>query len=370
LHLSPLLSAINSHERFIFQQSFAIFLTLFLPAVNLIALFMGYASIGLAVTSLGVQIFSMLGYAWYVHRSLHLKPRFARMPKSLLKEIFFFSFWVFVAQIAGLLGASTDTVMIGSIPVLASAGVAIYNVGAIFSNIIGSLNTGISSVLVPRANKMVFSGAANEQLTDMVILTARIQCLLISLFVFGFVAFGRPFISLYAGLDYIESYWVAILIMLPLMIPLLQSLCLSILMARNKNRFRALTYLFIAVINVIGTWFLLHIWGVKGAALMTGLSYLIGHGLIMNWYYWKRMGLNIPRFWKSIVGIFVIPILLTVLTLWISTKVDFYNICPLLIGMVVYAVAYCILSWLFVMNDYEKGLVRKPIETIKSKFKR
>ena len=45
--------------------------------------------------------------------------------------------------------------------------------------------------------------------------------------------------------------------MVPNMIPLVQSVCLSIIFAQNKHRFRSLTYLGIAILNVIGTWFMM-----------------------------------------------------------------------------------------------------------------
>ena len=44
---------------------------------------------------------------------------------------------------------------------------------------------------------------------------------------------------------------------------------------------RSLEYVFISVLNVIGTWYLLQSYGVAGAAFMTGLSMLIGHGIII-----------------------------------------------------------------------------------------
>ena len=168
--------------------------------------------------------------------------------------------------------------MIGAIPELGTVGVAIYNVGGTFNNIVFSLTTGISSLLGPKTNKMVFSGASNEELTELAIKVGRLQGYVIALIVTGFIAFGRPFISLYAGNEYKDAYWVAILMMVPNMIPLVQSICLNVIVAQNKHKFRSLVYLGIAITNVIGTWFMMHIWGVIGAALMTGIAVVIGQG--------------------------------------------------------------------------------------------
>ena len=113
--------------------------------------------------------------------------------------------------------------------------------------------------------------------------------------------------------------------MIPSCIPLVQSVANSITQAKNMHRFRSLTYLFIAVLNIAGTYVLVHTSGIIGAAVMTGLANIVGQGFLMNWYYWKRVGLNIPRFWKNILNIEEMPLALCILFLILGQFVDFYN---------------------------------------------
>ena len=68
-----------------------------------------------------------------------------------------------------------------------------------------------------------------------------------------------------------EAYWIAILMMIPNMIPLVQSVCLNVIVAQNRHQFRSLVYLGIAIVNVVGTWFLMQYMGIIGAAFMTGI---------------------------------------------------------------------------------------------------
>ena len=208
---------------------------------------------------------------------------------------------------------------------------------------------------------MVFSGADNRELTNLAIRVGRLQGYIFMLVVSGFIAFGRPFIQLYTGSGYEDAYWVAIFMMVPNMIPLVQSVCLNVIMAQNKHRFRSLVYLGIAVTNVIGTWFLMHWIGIIGAALMTGVALVIGQGLVMNWYYHARTGLDMVKFWKEVAKVYIVPVLLCTATLFISGLVDFYNWGSLILGIVCYTAVFCILSLGFVMNRYEKNLITKPV---------
>ncbi len=230
----------------------------------------------------------------------------------MLRSILNFSFWIFVGNVVGQLYNSTDTVMIGAIPCLGTDGVAVYNVGLTFNSIMLSFTIGISNILSPKVNKMVLSGCTGEKLTDLAVRVGRLQCYIMLLIITGFIAFGKPFLYFYAGQDYFEAYGVAIVMMLPNMIPLSQSVCSSVIVAQNKHKFRSIMYLGIAILNVFGTWLLLKPFGIFGAAFMTGFALFLGQGIVMNWYYHRKSGINIFKFWKEVGIVFIYPFILCI----------------------------------------------------------
>ena len=350
-------SEVTSHERFVFIQLLNILSTIVVPIINLVILFMGYRSIGMTVVSLVINVIIRILYVVYVRKALGLRPRYKNMPFPILKEVLFFSFWIFVSTIVSRINTSTDLIVIGAIPELATTGAAVYSVGYTFSSIMFSLAQASSSVFMPKANKLVFSGCSDEELSNLVIKVGRIQSFVVVLVCSGFIAFGRQFLEFYAGPEYYLAYWVAIIIMIPDCIPLTQSVANSIIQAKNKHSFRALVYLGIALLNVVGTILLTKQYGIVGAAIPTGLSYVIGQGLIMNWYYWKKIHLDIPRFWKNLLPIIVIGGLLCCITLIISNWIDFFEISCFFVGVFVYVIAYCICLWKIVFNREEKALI-------------
>lgn len=369
--ISPYLSIVSTHERFLFQQIMNIISTCVGPILNLVILLFGFASIGMSVSTLVLSIISRSIYIVYIRKVLDIKAQYKGIPTHLIREILVFSFWIFVANIVTQLYNSTDTVMIGTVPNLGTRGVAVYNVGSTFMSMTFSMTVGISSILSPKANKMVFSGASNTELTDLTIRIGRLQGYIAMLITTGFVAFGRPFIEFYAGTDYADAYWVAVLIMIPNIIPLVQSVCFSIVVARNQHKFRSLVYLGIAILNVIGSWLLLKTrLGIIGAALMTGIATVLGQGFAMNWYYWKKTGLEIGRFWKVLSKQYIIPVFMCMITLLISKWIDFYSIPILIAGIVVYTLIYGILNWLFIMNEYEKNLILVPLNKMQKKLEK
>lgn len=361
-------AVVTSHERFVFLQIINILSTIVAPITNLIVLYLGFASVGMVTASLALNVIIRILYILYVRKTLKLRPRYNKLPIYALKELLIFSFWIFVANIVSQLYNSTDTVIIGAIPALATIGVAVYNVGAVFNSMVFSLAQAVPTLYAPRVNKMVFSGASNGELTNLVIRVGRYQCYLVTLVCSGFVAFGRFFINWYVGDSYTEAYWVAVVMMIPSCIPLVQSVANCITQAKNMHRFRSITYLFIAILNVVGTYVLVHTHGIIGAAVMTGAANIIGQGIIMNWYYWKRVGLDIPRFWKNILQIEWFPFCMCIVTIIISRVINFYNPIIMFAGIAVYTALYCMSMWMFTFNEDEKDLVRIPIQKVIAKF--
>ena len=357
----------STHERFVFIQIINILSTIGTPVLNLIVLFYGCKSIGMAITSLALNVVIRILYVIYVKRSLGLCPRYDNLPVGILKEVLTFSFWVFVSNIVGQLYSATDVVIIGAVPALATVGAAVYSIGNTFPSMMFSLAQVTPNLFMPKANKMVFGGSTDKELTDLVIKVGRIQAFIVALVCSGFMAFGKPFIYFYAGKEYGEAYWVALIIMIPNCIPLVQSVAHSIIQAKNMHKFRSQVYLLIASMNVIGTLLLVRKFEIIGAAIPTGLSYIIGNGFIMNWYYWKRVHLDIPQFWKKVIPIFVTTFFMSICVLLIEKWVDFYQIKTMLLGIIVYTIIYIIIAWKFLFNDDEKKLIKEPIEKIMKK---
>ena len=350
-------AVVSSHERFLFIHGINIISTIGTPVLNLVILFMGYRSVGMAIVSLSLNVIVRLIYIAYVRKTLDIRPKYRNMPIYMIRKIFAFSFWVFVSNIVGQIYSATDTVIIGMIPELATSGAAIYSIGSTFTSIMFSLSQITPAFFIPKVNRMVFSGCTDTELTDLTIQAGRLQSFLVALVCSGFIAFGKPFIECYVGAGYESAYWVAAFVMIPNCIPLVQSVAHSILQAKNMHQFRSKVYLGIAILNIVGTLLLVRKFGVVGAAVPTGVSYLIGHGFIMNWYYWKKVKLDIPRFWKNMLPIYGVSVIICCITIMISNWVNFYKWSSLFAGIFIYIVAYALCMWIVILNKEEKMIV-------------
>lgn len=222
---------------------------------------------------------------------------------------------------------------------------------------------------MPRVTKMAVKDTPPSEFTALFIKVGRLQFLLISFIVSAFVAFGRQFIALWAGAGYEESYYVALLVMIPVTVPLIQNAGLNILYAMNKHQFRSVVYLCIAVLNVGLTFWWVETYGIIGAAMATCIAYVIGNILIINWYYYKKIGIDIPLFWKNILRMCPVMLLMGTTGWLVLNWLDVHNWLTFFTLAAAYTVLYWVFAYFFMMNDYEKNFVKTPLRKVLSRLK-
>ena len=361
--LSVYSSMVVAHEKYIFRKLLDMVSTVLAPIANLVALYLGYASVGMATAATIIQFVILPLNVFYCYRIINIKPIFAKLPKNLIKEMLGFSLFIFIGTLVDMLFWATDKVILGMLA--GSVAVAIYNVGSTFNTMVMNLSTSISGVFTPRVTGMVVKEASKEELNSIFVRIGRIQFIIIALIVSGFTVFGQSFIKLWAGPGYSGAYWIAIMTMFPLCIPLIQNMGLTIVIAQNKHQFRSIVYLIIAVANVIMTYISVPYFGIYGAAACSCIAYIIGQGIIMNIYYYKVTGLDIPLFWRNIFKMAIIPIIMTGACLFFNNFITINSWKIFLCGVVVFTLIYAILMYLFSFNQYERALFGGILKKVK-----
>ena len=360
--VSILSSVSIAYEKYIFRKMVDMVVTIATPILNLVVLFMGYASVGLAMIGLLTQVVYGVIFIWYCKQKLNVVPRFKNMPFYMLKEVLGFSVYIFIAFIIDMLYWATDKVLIGA--VLGTVAVAVYNIGGTFTSMLQNMSSAISGVFGTRVNMMVFENQSIEKLSELLIRIGRLQYYVVSLILSGYIVFGQIFIDIWAGKDYSQAYIIGLLTMIPLAIPLIQNIAFTVITAQNKLKFRTIVYAVIAVLNVIGTILAMPKFGIIGAAACTAIAFVVGNGILMNWYYWKVVKLDIVEFWKNILRISIVPIVLMIVSLMIFRILVIKNLWMLLFYGIVYIVLFGIASWVFEMNKYEKNLIKELISKV------
>lgn len=293
-------SIITAYEKFVFQKllltaKMAVRLLTIIAVLNF-----GGRSFEIAMVDFIINLLIILIHMWFCFTKIKIRIRYHYINKQLLGSIFSFSAFVFLAAITDQINWKVDTTVIGIL--LGPATVTLYSVAANLITLYRSFTGAISGVFLPYVTKMVATGSNECELTDVMIRVGRIQLMIVGLIWCGFLNVGRDFIGLWMGKEYVDAALLFVVLAAPLVIPMTQSIGINILEAKRMHQFRAIVYFFIALANIVLTIFLTRYAGAFGAAFSTGITLLIGNNIIMNWYYAKKVHLEIGRFFLETFG--------------------------------------------------------------------
>ena len=352
--LSVFSSLISAHERFTFAKLAAIADTILTYGGILLVLMGGYRSVGMAAVTTAVSIAVKLALCWYCLGRMKLRLRFGGLDGAIFKAIFRYSAFIFLNILVDQLYNNTDKLVLGA--VVGAAAVTTYTVGVQFSAYFQQLSTAVSGVYLPRITQIYAEDRGTERLSALFVRIGRIQFILLAFVLSGFIAFGQDFILLMAGPSNSRAYLIALIIMVPTVIPLSQNIGIAILQAMNRHGFRSVVYLFIALLNVALTIPLARRWSGVGAAVGTTVACLLGQWLTMNWFYYKKIGLDIPRYWREVGGI-ALRMLPMALPAWALNRLLPQCTWPVLfVRIVLYTLTFLPLCWGLLLNAEEKTL--------------
>ena len=187
---------------------------------------------------------------------------------------------------------------------------------------------------------------------------AQIGIAFLFFFIFGYLLYASLFAAIGSG---VENEGDSSQLQLPVTIPLIQNLGIEIRRGKNMHQFRSKVYICMAVGNVAISIPLGMRWGGLGCALGTAISLLIGNGLVMNLYYHKRIGLDMLRFWKSILSMLpgmAIPAALGIAAVRLYSFAGYGGV---LLFALPYTAVYCASVWRLSMNESERMLLKTSV---------
>ena len=366
--MNVVMMALQAYEKYIALRAVSLVTAIITPIVNIIALQLGGRAITITAISLVISILCYVFYFFYARSAIKMEFSFRGFRRDVLKDIFVFSGFLFLNSITDQITFSTDNIVLSAVK--GTGAVAIYTVGSQFKNYFQQFSTSISSVFSPSVNLMVAKNLDMREVDALFCRVGRIQFYVVSLVLIGYASIGQAFVRLWAGTDYTEAFWIGLMLMLSVCVPAFQNVGLEIQKALNKHKARSVVYFLIALCNILLTIPCAIRWSGIGAAAATLFSTFFGYVVFMNYYYRKHIGLDIPAFWLSIASILPGYIAPVAAGLLINRFWHMDSFMDILLGAIVISTIFLCSAWKFSMNDYERDMLRKPMQSLIRRMKR
>lgn len=350
---------ITAYEDFVFQKLVNIIRIILNPIVMVVLLYYGYKAIAMVVVLTVFNVATLLINAWYCKYHIKIKIRFAHFKWGFLREVSVYSFWIFLNSIMDRIYWNTGQFILGLVN--GATAIAVYAIAIQLVHIFINFSTAITGVFLPKVTALVTMQGGDREISDLFIKTGRVQYLIMLFILLGFILFGRQFVILWAGGDYEEAYVISLLFFIPLIVPLIQNLGITILQAKNQMKFRSLLYTVISVLSLGISIPLAKVYGGIGCAIGTSLALIVGQIVIMNIYYYKKIHINIPLFWREIGRMSIAPVIFALLFWWLLKYIEINNVINFVLSIIAFTVVYQFVIWFMSMNEYERKLVSAPV---------
>lgn len=360
---SVYLTILTGHEKFTFLKVLAIIIQVAQPFFVILCVRKIPYAITVSTVIVVFNVLTVLMRYLYVTRKLKIRIVKKKRNRKVIGEIVGLSATILLGCIADQIFWKTDQVILGKL--FSTTVVAVYSVGAQIYMMYMQFGTQIASVFYPKVSILYQEENGLQKVSDLFIRVGRATFFVILLVLSGFIIFGREFLLVWVGEGYEAAYWVAIIVMLPFSVDLAQNLGLCILQVKGQYGFRAKIYLLSALLNIITTVLFARRIGITGAALSTGISMFLTSGLIMNWFFQKRVGLNMIKFWKTTIGIISLAVLLTGVACFIKGMIwhDPVSVIQLGLGILLYTIVYGAVMFLFAADPAERELLQRFLKT-------
>lgn len=345
------------HERFAINSGLALLKNVLRVPLIVIVLAMGSNAVVVTVVDCVVAFVILTCSSSYTFLVLKERPKLTYISKRELLEMFSFSAAILMQVIVNQVNNNVDTMLLGAM-VSEKWIITMYSAALVVFSTYNSIVSVMASFFLPKATRLVTRNASGEELTDFVINPGRYQAMIAVAVVAGFAVLGKNFITIWIGKQYIDAYYIILMLIIPVTIPLVENTAISILDAALKRIYRSVVLAVMAIINVFVSVILIKYFSFWGAAMGTCVSLCIGHIVLMNLYYAKTFGMNIPRMFGSIFK-GILP--MGVLSILICTPLNAWNtksFVGFVIKGVLFVLVYVALVWRWGMRQDERSFIK------------
>lgn len=354
---------IMGSNQLVFANGFKLLMLMLRILLIYIILIFWQSAVALVLISFFISFLSIVGNYIYIVKKLKIKIKIIKWEKNIFKESLGYTFLMFIQTLAVQANGNIDNIVIGA--VIGSSAVAIYSFGIQMFNMYESLATSFSNLMLPEISKKIAEGASNTDLQLIVTKVGRLQFVLLGGALVGFICIGKDFIDLWLGENFIDVYYLSIIMMIPVTFTLIENVCLSILRAKNLMKFRTFSLIITACFNAVFTIIGVVLFDYYAAALGTALSIVLGSIILMNIYYHKKIGFKVFKFYYDVIHKIGICAILSGVIIYFINKYIYGYWFGFFIKVSIYCFIYAILLILFGLNKNEKQFLFGKIKGVK-----
>lgn len=358
---------ISGYNDFVFANMMHLVKLVLRILLILVVLPITKSALFLVATNLALSLANIVIQLIYILTRYRFRLTFDRSKweKGIFKESFFYTLLIFLTTIAAQVNGNLDNVIIGAF--CGAEKVTVYSFGLVIFSMFEQLSTAISGVALPTVSRLIVEPDWKERVQEFIVKLGRVQFALLGAVVVGFTVLGKDFLLLWLGEGFEDVYVIVLILMVPSLFELCVNVCLSVLRAKNMLGFRTGVLVLSTILNLIVSIVWIGKIGYFSAALGTAASFTVGSLIVMNIYYYKKLGFNMLSIYGKIFRRTLPCLLLAGVAIFVSSRFLNGSWLAFLLNGVIFVLVYGGLMLIWGFSEDERKSVTKIIDNIKLK---
>lgn len=344
-------------EKFFFIKFLALLHKALIIIFMVMALLSGGGLYSLVIVNAAVGLLKVLIQYIFIRKKTLVRVDWKSRDRKVAREIAGFSIWTTVISVAQRFILNITPTVLGALS--GSIQIAVFSVGMTIEGYTWTISHALGGLFLPKVTRMAQKNGGIEEIEALSVKVGRIQLLIVGLVLSGFASLGSEFMRLWMGQSFSDSFFVALLLIMPGFITLTQEIAYTALVALNHIKYRAYAALLTACVSVVLSIILSRGYGAIGSAIAIFIGNIVGFVIFINIVYVRILKLDILRFLKETHLSMLAPILLaTAFGLILQIIFPTQSLIIFAIKAVAFAGIYFFLMWTISMNLFEKELIR------------
>lgn len=199
--------------------------------------------------------------------NLKINPLKIRLEVNRLREFARFGFIPMLVLLCMTINYKIDILMLEKCNSVALSDIGIYGLGVSLAEKVWLIPDAMKDILLSKLVK----GKGEDEVAKIL----RINIMVCLLSIIALVIVGKPLLILLYGKSFEKSYYVMILMMLGVIGMIFYKMIYSYNISQGKRTVNLMFLGLAALVNIIGNYFMIPIWGIWGAAITSIISYNI-----------------------------------------------------------------------------------------------
>ncbi|MCR5229289.1 MAG: oligosaccharide flippase family protein [Solobacterium sp.] len=267
------------------------------------ALLSGRGVVAVMAANAASGLFFILLKLYIIRKQTPVRPDIRTHDDTVLSSVLQFSIWTAVVALAQRFIFSLAPTILGIVS--NSSEIALFAPANALEGYFYMFAAAVNGLFLARISRYIADNR-EDRIYTLMVNVGRYQLAVMGLIFIGFLCIGRDFMIQWMGADYEGAAVCAALIFIPDLLLFTQQIANETVIAKNEVRHNAFSNIGMAVVCVVLSFPLSTRFGAMGACLAIAVSYMFTF-IYMNVIYYKKLHINVFRFFKECYTSFLLP---------------------------------------------------------------